>query len=92
MKFDPVKVVKSCLTNSTIPYMVWPTTYTSLHLCTTQWFPWIITNCLHLKLRMHTSDHTSLLIGIYRTRKIFGGGRFWGTIQVKAIGEEKFGE
>ena len=28
----------------------------------------------------------------YRTQEIFGGGKFWRTIQVIAIGEEKFGE
>ena len=28
----------------------------------------------------------------YRTWEIFGGGKFWRTMQVKAIGEEKFGE
>ena len=28
----------------------------------------------------------------YRTREIFGGGNFWQTMQVKAIGEEKIGE
>ena len=27
----------------------------------------------------------------YHAWKIFGGGKFWQTIQVKAIGEEKFG-
>ena len=26
------------------------------------------------------------------TQEIFGGGKFWRTVQVKAIGEEKFGE
>ena len=28
----------------------------------------------------------------YCTREIFGGGIFWQTMQVKAIGKEKFGE
>ena len=28
----------------------------------------------------------------YRTQEIFGGRNFWQTIQVKAIGEEKFGK
>ena len=28
----------------------------------------------------------------YHTEEIFGGGKFWRTIQVKAIGEEKFSE
>ena len=31
-------------------------------------------------------------IAIYRTREIFGREKFWQTIQVKAIGEEKFSE
>ena len=26
---------------------------------------------------------------LYHTQEIFGGGKFWRTIQVKAIGEEK---
>ena len=29
---------------------------------------------------------------MYCTWEIFGGGKFWQTIQVKAIGEEKLGE
>ena len=29
---------------------------------------------------------------IYHTQEIFGGGKFWRTVQVKAIGKEKFGE
>ena len=40
--------------------------------------------------------HAGYLIawGSYRTREIFGGEKFWQVIhvQVKAIGEEKFGE
>ena len=36
--------------------------------------------------------HTQMLTKIYRTREIFGGGKFWRTIQVKTIGKEKFGE
>ena len=28
----------------------------------------------------------------YCTQEIFGEGKFWQTVQVKTIGEEKFGE
>ena len=32
------------------------------------------------------------MLDYYRTREIFGGIKFWRTIQVKAIDEENFGE
>ena len=39
------------------------------------------------------TDHTMFYTTMqeYRTWEIFGWGKFWQTIQVKAIGEEEFG-
>ena len=46
----------------------------------------------HIHRHTQPCVHTHILYIIYHTREIFGRGRFWQTMQVKAIGKEKFGK